>query len=134
MGKKYLIGTLAVFVVWQITDYLIHGVYLMPAYEATSDLWRTEMNGGLLVLVSLIAAASFVYVYSELIANKSVATALKYGVVFGIGAGASFAYGSYAVMPIPYSMALVWFLTAVGQGALGGYVCSLLVKPDTDAS
>lgn len=131
MTKKFLIGTIAVFVVWEVLDFLMHGVILMDSYEATSSLWRPEMSTGLLLIVTLIAAAAFTYIYSDLIGNKSVATGLKYGLVWGIGAGVSFAYGSYAVMPIPYGMALTWFLGTIVEGLAAGYVLGMIVKPET---
>lgn len=133
MNKKFLLGTLAVFVVWEILDYVMHGLLLASAYEATASLWRSEMNMGLIAVVVLIAAAAFVYIYAELVGNKSTATALKYGLVYGIGAGISFAYGTYAVMDIPYTMALTWFLGTIVEALAGAYVMSMIVKPDMAA-
>ena len=41
-------------------------------------------------------------------------------------------YGTYSVMPIPYSMALTWFLGAVVEGAAAGLlVGSVGVVGDT---
>lgn len=133
MNKKFLLGTIAVFVVWEILDYLMHEVILSGQYEATMSLWRTDMKMGLLVVVVLIAAAAFTYIYAEFVANKSVATALKYGLVYGIGAGVSFAYGTYAVMDIPYSMALTWFLGTIVETMVAGYVLAMIIKPEGDA-
>jgi len=134
MNKKFLIGTIAVFVVWEILDFVIHGVILKGAYAATSSLWRAEMNTGLMIVVTLIAAAAFAYIYAEFIGNKSVATAVKYGFVYGIGAGVSFAYGSYAVMDIPYSMALTWFLGTIVEALAAGYVCGMIIKAESAAA
>ena len=134
MNKKFLLGTVAVFIVWQVLDYLIHGVLLMDTYTATADMWRPEMNMGLLMVVGLIAAAAFVYIYAAFVGNQSTATALKYGLVYGIGAGVSMGYGSYAVMDIPYNMALIWFLGAIVEALAGAYAMSLVVKPEATAT
>jgi hypothetical protein len=133
MNKQFLLGTVAVFVVWEILDYVMHELLLSGAYEATADLWRADMRMGLLVVVVLIAAAAFVYIYLAFVGDKSTATALKYGLVYGIGAGISFAYGTYAVMAIPYSMALTWFLGTIVEALAGAYVMALIVKPEAPA-
>jgi hypothetical protein len=36
-------------------------------------------------------------------------------------------YGTYSVMPIPYSMALTWFLGAVVEAALAGLLVGKII-------
>ena len=50
--------------------------------------------------------------------HKGIGTAVKYGLVFGIGVGISMGYGSYSVMPIFYSMAFNWLPGSVVEDAL----------------
>jgi hypothetical protein len=47
-----------------------------------------------------------------------------YGVAVGVGMG----YGSYSMMPIPYSMALTWFLGTVVEAVLGGFLLGAIIK------
>ncbi|MFQ6104645.1 MAG: hypothetical protein ACE5OP_10175 [Candidatus Glassbacteria bacterium] len=128
--KKTIIATVVVFVVWQILDYIIHGVILMSTYEATSNLWRSqeEMKMGLMWIVGIIAAFVFVSIYARYFAKKDIGTGLKYGIWFGIGTGVSMGYGSYSVMPIPYSMALTWFLGTVIEMGVAGIITGAIVK------
>lgn len=130
--KKLLLSILAVFVAWQILDYLIHGVILMDAYESTKELWRPmdEMSMPLMMLVSILVAAAFCYIYYAFISNKSLNTALKFSLVFGLAMGISFGYGSYTVMPIPYSMAFVWFLGTVIEAVVAGLIVGMIIKPE----
>jgi hypothetical protein len=37
-------------------------------------------------------------------------------------------YGSYSVMPIPYHMALTWFLGSVVEASVGGMIAGLIIK------
>ena len=62
------------------------------------------MKMGLMRIVVLISTLCFVLIYSLLIAKKGLGTALKSGLV---GTGISMGYDSYAVMPIPYKIAIV---------------------------
>lgn len=130
--KKLLLSILAVFVAWQILDYLIHGVILMDAYESTKELWRPmeEMSMPMMMIISILVAATFCYIYYAYISNKKLNTALKFGLIYGLGMGISFGYGSYSVMPIPYSMALTWFLGTVVEAVVAGLLVGLIIKPE----
>ena len=128
--KRIVLAVLAVFVTWSVLDIVIHGLILGSAYAETPALWRPmdEMKTGLLYFTVLVAAAAFVVIYARFIADKSIKTAVLYGLVFGIGYGISMGYGSYSVMPIPYTMAFVWCLGTVVEMTAGGLVAGLIVK------
>jgi len=128
--KRISLAVLSVFVTWCILDFIIHGVILSTAYQATAVLWRPleEMKTGLLYFTVLISSMIFVSIYALFFSEKKVETAVKYGLLFGIGVGISMGYGSYAVMPIPYKMAFVWFLGAAVEGTLGGLLTGLIVR------
>ncbi|MFH1567294.1 MAG: hypothetical protein ABIL09_04780 [Gemmatimonadota bacterium] len=128
--KRLLLAVAAIFVTWQIIDFIDHVVILSPVYAETEELWRpmAEMRMGLVRLVSLLGTTIFVFIYARLIAAKGLGTALRFGILWGLAHGTSMAYGTYAVMPIPYHMALVWFLGAVVQGAVAGLLAGWLVR------
>jgi len=128
--KKTILAVLAVFVSWQILDFLIHGVILSSTYQATASLWRpeAEMMMGLMMFVSLVSALCFVLVYDWFFKEKNMMTGLKYGLIFGIGVGISMGYGTYSVQPIMYLTALGWFLGTIVEGAIAGLVTGLIIK------
>ena len=128
--KKTILAIIAVFVAWSVMDFVIHGLILRSSYEATASLWRpmSEMKRGVMYTTVFIAALTFVLIYSQFFSRKGVSTGLKYGLLFGAGAGVSMGYGSYSVMPIPYYMAFTWFLGSVVEAALGGIILGLIVK------
>ena len=113
-----------------MVDFLVHGIILKKAYEATSQLWRPmeEMNMELMYFIVLISAIVFAAIYKRLITNRNMTNAIQYGLLFGLGAGISMGYGSYTVMPIPYSMALIWFLGIFIRSILAGILLGLIVK------
>lgn len=128
--KRTVLAVLAVFVVWSAMDFVIHGIILASAYADTPQLWRpmAEMKTGLMYATILIAAVVFVGIYAWFIADKSVKTALRYGLLFGIGSGMSMGYGSYSVMPLPYAVAFSWFLGSVAEAVAAGWITGLIVK------
>ena len=129
MVKKTGIAIIAVFILWSILDFVIHGVILSEAYKATAELWRPmeEMKMGLMYMIGLIYSIGFVLIYVLFFKDKNIKTALKYGLIFGVVAGISIGYGTYSVMPIPYSMAFTWFLGTVVELTLGGLIIGLII-------
>lgn len=128
--KQISAVVVAVVLAWSLMDFLLHGVLLMPTYEATAHLWRpqAEMKNWIIQLVTLIAAGGFVKIYVLLCSPKSIGRGAFFGLLWGVVAGVSMGYGTYAVMPLPYHLALAWFLGTVVQGVLGGLIVGAIVR------
>jgi hypothetical protein len=130
MMKRIVLAVLAVFVAWSAMDFVIHGLILGQTYKDTAQLWRpeAEMKMGLIHTVVLLSGVVFVCLYAFFVGKKSVATAVKFGLLFGIGAGISLGYGTYAVVPMPYKIALTWFLGTVVETAVAGLLVGAIVR------
>jgi len=130
MGKRFILAVVAVFLAWSLLDIVIHRVILMGEYGASTDLWRppAEIMIGLIYVVTLISAVVFVSIYKFLICRKELSRAIQYGLLFGVAIGIGMGYGSYAVMPLTHTIALVWFLGTVVQGGVAGALLGLIVK------
>ncbi len=130
--KKMLLAVVVVFVAWSIMDYIIHVSILGSSYQATAQLWRPEgeMRMGLMYVVTLIYSFAFVGIFSWFFRDKGVGSGLKYGFWFGLGSGVAMGYGSYSVMPIPYSMALTWFLGTLAEAVVAGMIVGAIDKGD----
>lgn len=130
--KRVFLAVVAVFLAWSVMDFVIHGVILTSSYAATASLWRPmhEMKMTVMYLSVLIAALCFVLVYVLFFARRGVWIGLRYGAVFGLGAGVSMGYGSYSVIPIPYHMALTWFLGTVIEAAVGGMIVGAIIREE----
>ncbi len=136
MMKKILLATLAVFVAWSALDFVIHGLLLGSSYEATASLWRPmeEMKMGLMYLVTLLVSLCFVTIYARLVSPKSMNAAISFGVLFGLATGISMGYGTYSVQPIPYYMALSWFLGTLVETTVAGLLTGLIIKDGQPAA
>ena len=130
MWKRYLLSVVLVFVIWSVLDFVIHGVILMKAYEATTSLWRpvAEMHRGLLSLSTLITAAAFVGIYTLLVNPKSVKAGALYGLLIGLFSGVSMALGTYSVMPITVEIAAGWFVGSLIEITLAGLIIGAIIK------
>jgi hypothetical protein len=130
MLKRILLAAVAIFVAWEVLDFVIHGVVLREAYAATPGVWRpmAEIKMGLMYVVGAIAAFCFAGIYGWLVRPKSLRAAINFGMLFGIGAGVSMGYGSFAVMPIPYVMAVTWFVGTLVQALVAAVLVGLIVR------
>lgn len=130
MLKRAIFSVVAVFIVWSILDFLIHGVLLNSTYESTAHLWRPmeEMNMPLMYFVTLVFAICFVAIYALLIKQKSLVSGVKFGVLFGLATGISMGFGSYSYMPIPISLAWSWFFGTWVEVIVAGVIVGMLMK------
>lgn len=130
MTKRNILAIITVFVTWSVMDFIIHSVILSETYAATAQLWRPmeEMKMGMIYLTGIVSAVTFVLIYSKFFAEKSVIRGVQYGMLFGLGVGFAMGYGSYAVMPIPYKLAFVWFIGSLVEATAGGIIVGFIVK------
>jgi hypothetical protein len=124
------VSGLVVFILWAVLGFVVNGVILRSAYEATSELWRpmAEMKTGLIYVTMLIQAFAFVCIFGWLASDKSLSRGIQFGLLYGVAVGIGMGYGTYSVMSIPYRMALTWFLSVLVQATLGGILVALIMK------
>jgi hypothetical protein len=117
--KRFVIAGLAAFVFIFIYDMIVHGVLLKGIYEQTADLWRTdeEFSMGMMLVGQLLLGLAIAFFYPIVGPD----TECKKAIPFGVGLGlvlAALQLGAYAYMPIPLTLSLSWalamFLEAIG--------------------
>lgn len=129
MNKLCGLAIVSVFVSWQVIDYIVHAIILAPQYAATPSFWRPEgeMKMGLMLVVSLIGATCFCLIYDRFFKTKNIKNGTLYGLIWGIGVGSSMGYGTYSVMPLPYALALGWFLAVVAAAVVAGILVGAII-------
>lgn len=131
--NKVWIGSGIVFILLIILGMIIHGVLLSPVYSTMEGMMRpqAEMKMWIIFVVDAVIAYFFTLVFSKGYENKGIAEGVRYGLYIGLMFGISMAYGSYASMPIPYSLALQWFLYTIAQYVICGIALAIVFKPKT---
>ena len=134
MGKKnMLISGIVVFVVYQVLDYLSHEVLMRSTYDATASVWRPrdEMMSLMWVIyvVGLLWSFIFVYIFGWARKGNGIKEGAMYGFCIGLFTVTPMAYNTYAVLPLPYSIALEWFVYGMIKVVICGVVLSLVYKP-----
>lgn len=131
--NRYLIASLAVFVAAVVLDYVINGVILKDAYEATKSVWRPDMASKtwIFFLIDLIYAFPFTYIFVRGYEGKGIIEGVRFGAIVGVLLSVPMAYGLYALLPVPYSLALQWFLYGFIEAVLLGLVAAAVYRPKT---
>ncbi len=129
MFKQTLVATVAVFILWSIIDFLVHGILLQSMYQETLHLWRPEdqMHALLMSAVTFIFGFSVVFTYGYFVAPKSLGTGLKYGAALGLGIGVLIGIGSFSYMPIPLCLAGAWLAVNFVKLVVAGLIAGRLV-------
>jgi len=128
MNKQGWISFIAVFVLFVVLSFLVDGILLAQTYESLKALWRPDMMSLMWVyyVIMFVGAFFFVLVFSRGYEGKGVMEGFRYGLYIGIWMGIGMAYGTYAMIAIPYSLALTWFFTNIVQYVLAGMVTAAI--------
>lgn len=111
MNKKFLLTWVAVFVVWFLGSYLVHGVLLSHDYGLLPALFRSmedqQKHFWALLLAHVIFAGAFVWIYARGAESKPW---LQQGVRFGLAITLLAIVPTYliyfAVQPMPGAVVL----------------------------
>ena len=129
--KKFLLASLVVFVTLQVFDYVIHNLLLGSVYESIQEVFRPDMMDKMWImyLIGAIFSLLFVYIFTKGYEGKGITEGAKYGLIIGLFVSLVGSYSQYVVYPLPYSLALKWFLYGTIELILAGIVAALIYKP-----
>ena len=128
MNKKLLLGFVLVYVVFAVLDWIVNAVLLMPLYDSVSNLFRPseEMKLWVIFVSYIFFAFFFTFIFSKGYEGKGVLEGVRYGFYVALMMVLPYSYMSYAVMPIPYSMAFQGFLYGTIEMVICGVVLALV--------
>lgn len=136
MTRKIWIGFAAVFVTTQILDGIVNFFILDPVYKSVSLLWRPEgeMKLWIFPVIGLFFSYFFTLIFSKGYENKGLAEGARYGLYVGLMMTVPYAYGNYAVLPIPYLLAVQWFIYGTIEYIIAGMVLAMIFRSKEPAA
>ena len=133
--KKFIISFIVVFLLLEITNYIVHMVILGPTYasDAISYLYRTQeemmSKMWIMYIMDLIWSFMFVFIFVRGYENKGILEGLRFGFYIGIFYVMVQAYNTYVIYPLPYSLAFQTFVYGLVQVLILGVATALIYKP-----
>jgi hypothetical protein len=130
--KRWLLASLAVFVVMLALEFLIHGVLLHGLYLQTASVWRPQADMQRLMWIFwvgyLVFAPFFALIYAK--GYEKGKGGLGQGFRFGLYVGAMLSvlhsYAQYVILPIPLVIACYWFAATLVEFIAAGIAAGLV--------
>lgn len=132
-NKTFWFGFIAVYVVGQIINFLVHQVLLADTYQALAAVWRPEQEMMSMMWVMFVTSAIylflFCYIFTKGYEGKGVMEGVRYGLLMGLFMSVPMAFDSYVIYPITTNLALIWFVCGVIFFVIAGAVFAAIYKP-----
>ena len=77
-------------------------------------------------IIMLVGSFFFSFIFSKGYEGKGIIEGVRYGLYIGIWMSIGMAYGTYAMIDIPYSLALQWFIYGVTEYVIYGILLALV--------
>ena len=111
MDKKFLISTVAVFVVWMVGSFLVHGLWLGSTYEGMTNMMRPmeEQEGMMhfMLIAHVLMAGAFVWIYQRGNEDKPwLQQGLRFGIAIALLAPIPTFMIYYTVQQTPAALAI----------------------------
>jgi len=131
--KRFVVAVIVVFIVFQIFDFIIHGIILAPTYETMKSVWRPDMMSKMWIMyiTSFILSLLFVYIFTKGYEARGIGEGIRYGLLIGFFMNVVGAFNQYVIYPIPFSLALQWLIYGMIEFIICGIIAALIYKPKT---
>jgi hypothetical protein len=132
--KRWLLASLAVFVVILVLEFVIHGVLLQGVYQQTASVWRTQADMQRLMWIFwagyLVFAPFFVLIYAKGYekGKPGLGQGLRFGLYMGAMLSVVHSYGWYVILPIPLVLACYWFAAILVESVAAGIAAGLVYR------
>ena len=127
--QRYLLASLAVFVFVFVFEWVFHGSFLKGIYEQTAHLWRpkTDCHMPVIIAAQLMFSFIFGFIFLKGYENKGIMEGVRYGVLIGLLAIPANLI-SYAVMPLPIDLVVLWCTGGLIELILAGAILAAVYK------
>lgn len=137
--KKVVRATVVGYIVLMAMNYLIHGILLMPDYNAIPASHRTpegiQQHFWAMALGQFLFAALFAYIYTRGAEKKPwPAQGIRYGIIMTLFTVIPYSISEYVVFVIPYALAIKWVVLGAIQLIILGLVVAATLKDAAPAT
>lgn len=131
--KKFWIAFVVVYVVYQITNLIVHAGLLSGVYErlVTDGVFRSEadMPGWVFWVTALVFSYFFVFIFAKGYENRGIMEGVRYGFYVGMLFFFVGSFDQFVMYPIHYSLTWYWIILGIIQTILCGIAAALVYKP-----
>ncbi len=128
--KRYVLASIAVFIAFQLMDFVIHGPILGSYYMKMTSLWRPEMMSLMWIMwcTGLVLSFLFVYIFHKGYEGKGILEGIRFGVIIGFLMNFVSAFNQFVIYPLPLDLTLLWFVFGMAEFIVAGIIVSLIYR------
>ncbi|OIQ20011.1 MAG: hypothetical protein BM556_05855 [Bacteriovorax sp. MedPE-SWde] len=129
MMKKMVLGGIAAFVFVFVFEFVVHGILMKGMYEATSSLWRPQVESSMAVMLlsQFLFAMAIAFFYPIIGTSKDCNKAIPFS--FGLGLVMAMPQiASYSYMPLPITITICWTLATFFKAFGSSFIISKVMK------
>lgn len=131
--KKLVLAVVLGYVWLMLTNFLVHGVWLMSQYAAIPDSWRpmAQMHRKFWIMWvgQLIFAAMFAYIYKRGAEKKPwPGQGLRYGILATFFTVIPYSLSEYVIYRVPYMLAVKWMCAGAVQLIVMGLIVAAILQ------
>lgn len=132
--KRWLLASVAVFVVIFVVEFIIHGVLLQGLYQQTASVWRPMADMQRLMWIMwvgyLVFAAFFTFIYTKGYekGKPGLGQGFRFGLYVGCMLSVLHGFGWYAILPIPLALSFYWFVAVLVESIAMGIAAGLVYR------
>jgi len=136
--QKLLVATVVLGVVWNVLDFVVHGMILSGSYYSQlTALFRQDVPIAWFVIGDFIAAFVFVWIFDRL--SGGFGGGPKGGATYGLYAGIlvnfpTWIFAHLLYVGFPYGLAWIWTIYGIIAFVIAGAVTGTMYKKSTSAS
>jgi hypothetical protein len=110
MSKHFFIAWIAVFIVWMLGDFGVHGFWLAPAYMEHASLYRTMESQQQymiwMILAHLVMAGGVSWIYGRGVTSAAwTGQGIRFGLALATITSSTYMI-YYSIMPLPHGLVL----------------------------
>lgn len=129
--KRYIIMSIAVFVIFLLIEIFQHAVILKNSYLARPDFMRT---GGADIMVlnifgGIIFSFMFCYIFIKGYEGKGIMEGIRFGLIISSLIWLPKMIFEYANFNFPGSWPLIWFMFGIIATVISGIVSAFIYRP-----
>jgi len=130
MTRRIWIGFLAVFLATQTFEGLVNFYVLEPIYSQWIHFWRpiAEVKFWMLPFTGMFFSFFFTFIFAKGYEKRGLGEGIRYGFYVAMMVSLPHAYGTYALMQIPYTVALQWFIFGALECVGAGMILAIVFK------
>lgn len=128
---RFLAGGFAIFLIFQICDFIIHRILLADYYSSLSEIWRPDMMSlmWLMYPVGIVFSFLLMFIFIKGYEDRGILEGVRFGLMMGlvtVGMGALY---QYVVYPLPFSLIIQWFGYGLAEFILAGIAAAAIYTP-----